>query len=502
MKMLEKLHAMRAHGGAVQTHGLDDETVLRFAQQDKRLGAAVDAAYTDFLALLEEMPELMALPENELVARVQDGFVNFYPVDAINPYVALAGSGPWIVSSRGAILFECGGYGMLGMGHAPESALKAMNKPHIMANVMTPSFSQKRLVDALRKEIGQSRDACPFDRFFCLNSGSEAVTLAARIADINTRIMTDPGGKHDSKSVNILSLKGSFHGRTDRPARFSDSTRSACCKYLASFRDYDNLLTVEPNNISQLEQVFDYADKHQLFIEAFFMEPVMGEGNPGQAITPEFYTRARELTRDHGSLLLIDSIQAGLRAHGVLSICDYPGFENLEAPDMETYSKAMNGGQYPLSVLALNKATSELYRAGVYGNTMTTNPRALDIALAVLNSITPELRQNIRDRGRELLDKLTALQNELDGCITKVQGTGLLTSAELDPDHFKNYGANSTEEYMRKHGINVIHGGINALRFTPPFDITSEGVDLIVQVTRDAIVNGPVKVAKATSEAA
>ena len=169
---------------------------------------------------------------------------------------------------------------------------------------------------------------------------------------------------------------------------------------------------------------------------------------------------------------------------------------------METYSKAMNGGQYPLSVLALNMSTAELYRAGVYGNTMTTNPRALDIAVAVLNSITPELRQNIRDRGREMFDKLTELQNELGGSITKLQGTGLLTSAELDPLHFKNYGTNSTEEYMRKNGINVIHGGINALRFTPPFDITSEQVDMIIDATRDAIVNGPVKVAKATSEAA
>ncbi len=68
MKMLEKLNAMRAHGGPIQTHGLDDETVLRFAQLDERLGEAVDAAYTDFLALKEEMPELMALPENELAA--------------------------------------------------------------------------------------------------------------------------------------------------------------------------------------------------------------------------------------------------------------------------------------------------------------------------------------------------------------------------------------------------------------------------------------------------
>ena len=133
---------------------------------------------------------------------------------------------------------------------------------------------------------------------------------------------------------------------------------------------------------------------------------------------------------------------------------------------------------------------------------MTTNPRALDIAVAVLNSITPQLRKNIQDRGRELVEKLTALQNELGGSITSVQGTGLLTCTELDPVRYKNYGANSSEEYMRKHGINVIHGGTNALRFTPPFDITSEGVDLIVQATRDAIVNGPVKIADAASQAA
>ena len=64
----------------------------------------------------------------------------------------------------------------------------------------------------------------------------------------------------------------------------------------------------------------------------------------------------------------------------MLSIVDYPGFEGVEAPDMETYSKALNGGQYPLSVLAVNERAANLYRKGVYGNTMTTNPRAMDIA--------------------------------------------------------------------------------------------------------------------------
>ena len=130
----------------------------------------------------------------------------------------------------------------------------------------------------------------------------------------------------------------------------------------------------------------------------------MGEGDPGRSVPVEFYNAARKLTKDHGSLLLVDSIQAGLRANGVLSIIDYPGFENAEAPDMETYSKALNAGQYPLSVLAVGERASKTYRKGLYGNTMTTNPRALDTACAVLSMVTPDVREHIRARGAEAIE--------------------------------------------------------------------------------------------------
>jgi acetylornithine/succinyldiaminopimelate/putrescine aminotransferase len=203
-----------------------------------------------------------------------------------------------------------------------------------------------------------------------------------------------------------------------------------------------------------------------------------------------FYDAARRLTKDHGALLLVDSIQAGLRANGVLSIVDYPGFEGAEAPDMETYSKALNAGQYPLSVLAVNASTAAMYRKGLYGNTMTTNPRALDVACAVLSRVTPALRENIRARGAEAVDKLEKLKSELGGLITKVQGTGLLFSCELSPE-FKCYGANSTEEWLRERGIGVIHGGVNSLRFTPTFDITSEEIDLLVGMVKRALLEGP-----------
>ena len=118
---------------------------------------------------------------------------------------------------------------------------------------------------------------------------------------------------------------------------------------------------------------------------------------------------------------------------------------------------------------------------------MTTNPRALETAVAVLERITPELRQNIRDRGREFVEKLEALAVELPGTITQVQGTGLLLSAELDPEKMKVVGFDDVEVWCRKHGLGVIHGGINALRYTPHFNITSEEIDLVISITRDAI---------------
>jgi 4-aminobutyrate aminotransferase-like enzyme len=44
---------------------------------------------------------------------------------------------------------------------------------------------------------------------------------------------------------------------------------------------------------------------------------------------------------------------------------------------------------------------------------------------------------------------------------------------------------------MRRHGYGVIHGGTNALRFTPPFDVTSAEIDLIVEGVRQALREGP-----------
>jgi acetylornithine/succinyldiaminopimelate/putrescine aminotransferase len=486
---LATLTDIRSRTGQAQTNGLNDSIISDFLETDPSLSRAIEEASGNFQSLINDMgDELFSMKESDLGAHLQTDYVNFYSAATVNPYVAIAARGPWIITSHGAVLHDNGGYGMLGMGHGPDDVILSMQQNWVMANVMTPSFSQKRFSDRLRKEVGHKRGSCPFSRFVCLNSGSESVTISIRIADANTLRITGKGGKHEGKPTKMLALVDAFHGRTHRPAQISDSCSDKYEENLASFRERDNVIFVPNNNLESLSAAFDRAEREGFFIELMAMEPVMGEGNPGLCVTRGFYDLARSLCSQHGSMLIVDSIQAGLRGQGCLSIVDYDGFEDCLVPDMETWSKALNAGQYPLSVVGLSERAAELYVVGIYGNTMTTNPRALETAVAVLDRVTPELRQNIKDRGVEFVSKLRDLADEIPGTITEVIGTGLLLSAELDPEKLPVVGFGCVEEWCRNNGLGVIHGGQNALRFTPHFAITTEEIDMILGILREAFL--------------
>ena len=486
---LQALAEIRKNSGEMDTLGLNDNVISTFCNLDENLFHAISEALTNHRELSERLGnELMMTDEPDLVSILQEDYVNFYAPATVNPYIALAARGPWIVTSHGAVVHDNGGYGMLGAGHGPASVINAMSQNWVMANVMTPSFSHSRLAEALKNELGYTRGNCPFTKFICMNSGSESMTVALRIADINANTQTGPGGKYENYPIKMVAVERSFHGRTDRPAQISHSCKSGYDKNLATFQNRDNLILVPANDSVALESVFQRSVDEKFFIELIAIEPIQGEGNPGMCVTRDFYDTARRLTKEYDSMLLVDSIQAGIRGQGCLSVIDYDGFQDAEVPDMETWSKAINAGQYPLSVLGMNDRASSMYVVGIYGNTMTTNPRALETAVAVLEQITPELRQNIKERGEEFVAKLKLLADELPGTITKVQGTGLLLSAELEPSRFPVVGFDAVEPWCRRRGLGVIHGGHNALRFTPHFRITSAEIDLIINIVREAII--------------
>lgn len=492
-----------------KTKGLSDAVLQKFSN-DKQLLGAVEQATALHSKYQKEYPDLLKLPEAECVQKLQRHFLNFYDNSTINPYVALAAQGPWIVTSYGSVVYDSGGYGMLAFGHNPPSLLEAVAQPQVMANVMTANFAQRRLIDKLSAEIGHSRPnkENPYEAFVCLNSGSECNSLAMRIMDVDVQRMTHKAcslgpncknctdiyscehvkeGPHLGREGILVSLKGSFHGRTEGPASASDSCQPVYRKYLASYRRKRQLRTVVPNDISHLRAVFDEIESDNLHPEMMLMEPVMGEGSPGTAISREFYDEARKLTEKYRSLLLVDSIQAGFRAFGVMSLMDYPGFQDAVPPDFETFSKCINGGQFPLSVLALGPKMSSTYVKGLYGNTMTTNPRALDVMSGVLSEFTPELRDNVRSKGVYLRQLFEQIAQKHPDAVEKVTGTGLIVAVHMNKGWEVVAPDLGLETVARTLGLGIIHGGTNAIRFTPHLKITKEECDLIAALLEQAI---------------
>jgi len=412
-----------------------------------------------------ELKQLLSRPLPKFTApydSINEGFGKLYAPKYQQPFIPVDGQGPWIKTSDDKIVYDTGGYGMLGFGHNPPTILKALQKPQVMANIMTPNQAQYNFMEAFRKHNRWCQE------IFCLNSGSEGNSLALRIANTHCR----------SNAV-IINLKGSFHGRTNGPAEVSDSSESTYHDKLANF-DNKRVFSVTPNNLDELSGLMDYFKSKNIFVELMIMEPVMGEGNPGYPIEPEYYTEAYRMIKKQGGLMLIDSVQAGLRCTGKLSITDYPGFENAPAPDMECYSKAITGGQFPLSVLACGPRAQ--YSSGLYGNTLTANPRGLDVATTVLEEMKV-YESNVTESGRKLHELLVELQTKYPTIINTVSSTGLLIALQLH--HRFDYI--DIERKLRINGLNCIHGGNNCIRLTPWFGLTEKESELIVSIMEEVL---------------
>ena len=113
-------------------------------------------------------------------------------------------------------------------------------------------------------------------------------------------------------------------------------------------------------------------------------------------------------------------------------------------------------------------------------------PRALDVACVVMDQITDDLRANIAQRGQQFVTALQKLNDEFPNIGRGVQGTGLLFCMEIS-EHFPVI--DTVERICRKRGLGIIHGGKNALRFTPHFAVKDAEVRLVIDILREVFTS-------------
>ena len=335
-----------------------------------------------------------------------------------------------------------GGIAVISLGHAHPVFVQAVAEQaatlgHVSNYFATPP--QLGLAARLKRLAGTGDSG----RVFFGNSGAEANEAAFKLARLH-------GGTDRPR---ILALKNAFHGRTMGTLALTGKP--------AMQQPFEPMVPgVEflDSTIEALEEAID--DR----VAALFVEPIKGEA--GVLELPEGYlVAAREITRRHGALLVIDEIQTGAGRTGAWFAFQHAGI----TPDAITVAKGIGNG-IPIGALITFGAASDLYYPGTHGSTFGGNPLATAVASAVLDEIeNAGLVDAATERGRQVRDAVGAIGSPLvEGC----RGQGLLIGVAL-----RHPIAGAVVAAAQQHGLIVNAANDSTIRLAPALTIGDVEID-------------------------
>lgn len=300
-------------------------------------------------------------------------------------------------------------------------------------------------------------DNCDMDRALFVNSGTEAVESAIKLA-------RKWAGKH-GKGGGIITMEGSFHGRS-----IACVTATGQKKYRVGFDPLPSgFKTVPFNDLRAVKEAIDDS------ICAVMVEPVQGEGGIVPA-DKTYLKELRDLCDKHNILLIFDEIQCGMARTGHLFA--YQGYNVI--PDMITIAKALGGG-FPIAALLAKEEIANAFDKGDHGTTFGGNPLATAAAYASVSTLIDEnFAQQAQLTGTYLMNRLNE-ERKKTSHIKEVRGKGLMVGIVLDQE-----GKEIVPEMM-KRGVLANCCAKNVIRFVPPLNISEKDLDTAVTVLVDVI---------------
>ncbi len=323
----------------------------------------------------------------------------------------------------------------------------------------------------------------PLDTVFLVNSGSEAVDLALRLAFAATG--------HDA----VVAVREAYHGWTYATDAISTSVA-----------DNPNALSTRPDWVHTVPSPNSYRGDHRgddagryapeavAIIEglaaeghppaAFICEPFYG--NAGGVALPDGYLEAvYRAVRAAGGVAIADEVQVGYGRLGKW----FWGFQGQGVvPDIVTVAKAMGSG-HPLGAVITTPEIAAAYRTqGYFFSSAGGSPVSSVVGLTVLDVIEEEaLQQNALAVGEHLRARLAELA-ECHPLIGAVHGSGLYMGVELVRDR-QTLEPAVTEtaaicERMRELGVIVQPTGDHqcVLKIKPPMCLTTASADFFVDM--------------------
>lgn len=333
-----------------------------------------------------------------------------------------------IVRGEGVHLFGADGQRYVDMynnvpcvGHAHPAVVEAMARQQGTLNVHSRYLHEgivafaERLADLHGPEIESVVFSC---------SGTEANEVALRMA----RLATGRTG--------IVCTNATYHGNSEAVARLNriGADRNSAGDVRAI--PFPEMLRPLVPGASEAELADVYLERLRGAIRSLEQDGVGFAGlivcsifaNEGLPDVPRgFMTRAAEIVRDAGGVVIADEVQAGYGRTGRWWGYDVTGFK----PDIVVTGKPMGNG-LPLAATAASRPLVEGFRAATrYFNTFASSPLQAAVGMAVLDVIEREdLLENVAAVGAFLKAALAERKARF-GSIVDVRGHGLFVGVEI-----------------------------------------------------------------------
>jgi adenosylmethionine-8-amino-7-oxononanoate aminotransferase len=236
-------------------------------------------------------------------------------------------------------------------------------------------------------------------------------------------------------------------------------------------------------------------ERHAHEVAAVIVEPLVQCAGSMRMYDPAYLGLLRQACDRHGVHLIADEIAVGFGRTGTLFACEQAGIR----PDFMCLSKGLTAGYLPLSAVVTTEAVYAAFydeyvklRAFLHSHSFTGNPLACCAALASLAIFRED---DVLTRNRALAAHMGARARELEGHphVAEVRQRGMIVAIEL----VRNKASREPYPWQERRGLTVYRHGLargvllrpigNVVYFMPPYVITPEEIDLMVEVAREGI---------------
>lgn len=331
----------------------------------------------------------------------------------------------------------------------------------------------------------------PLDTVMLVNSGTEAVDLAIRTAQMYTghQVFISHAESYHGWSMAADAVSAST---ADNPAALT--TRPDWVKFLNApnwYRGVHRGFDSGPEYVADAAAVIGEWSHHG-GIAGFICEPIFGNG--GGIILPDGYLAGiYELVRSYGGLCIADEVQVGAGRLGHY----FWGIQQQDVvPDIITIAKPFGNGQ-PIGAMITRREIAE--RLAEQGNVFSSaggSPVSCRIGIEILDIfIDEQLPQNAAEVGDYLRQSLTELATKHD-IIGAVHGMGLYLGLEFVRDRTTLEPAAEEAQAIcnRLLDLGIIEqttgDRFNVLKIKPPICLTKESADFFVDTLDYVLTNG------------